>query len=87
MKQDTHTPKEYYSLTDLRNLNLTPLKQKQLSIRFSKLVSSGKLIYGENLHRIGSSWQIHYTAIPLFDYHSLMQLHIRTPPPIIDIYP
>lgn len=66
--------KEYYSLTEMLELNLTPLRQRSLSNRFAKLLSSGQLTYGVNLHRTGSSWQIHHSAVPLFNYHSVMKL-------------
>lgn len=72
--ETTPTAKEYYSLIELIDLNMTPLKKRALSTRFSKLLKNGTLIYGENLHRTGSSWQIHYTLIPMFNYHSLMKL-------------
>jgi hypothetical protein len=67
-------PKDYYSLTELLTQGLVPLKSKQLHVRFKKLVNEEILVYGENLYREGSSWQIHKSAIPLFEYKAIMKL-------------
>lgn len=71
---NTFIQKEYYSLIELRLHKLTPLRQKALSTRFGNLLKSGKLVYGQNLFRAGSSWQIHKSAIPLFQYKAIMKV-------------
>lgn len=75
-----HPSKEFYSLTELLTQNLVPLKTRQLQVRFKKLVSDKILVYGVNLFRDGSSWQIHKSAIPLFEYKAIMKLKNRIYP-------
>lgn len=69
--------KQYYSLSDLLKLDLTPLKKRALQYRFNRLLKEQKLIYGKNLFRTGRKWQIHYSAISLFNYHSLMKNNLK----------
>jgi len=69
-----HPQKEFYSLTELLIHKLVPLKSKQLHVRFKKLVSEEILVYGVNLFKEGSSWQIHHSIIPYFNYASVMKM-------------
>lgn len=80
MQTNRPTEKKYYSLIELYNLNLTPLKKRALSTRFAKLLKNGSLIHGQNLYRAGSSWQIHYTLIPMFNYHCILKLQNKDLP-------
>lgn len=77
--------KDYYSLTEMLKLNLVHLKQKQLSVRFNKLLKSGKLIYGVNLYRDGPSWQLHTSTFHLFSYRYIGILYPFDENDIIDI--
>lgn len=73
-----HPSLEFYSITELLSENLVPLKSRQLHIRFKKLIKDGILVYGVNLFKKGSAWQIHHSIIPYFEYEAILnnsQLH------------
>ena len=68
-----HSSIEFYSLTELLSKNLVPLKSRQLHIRFKKLIKDGILVYGDNLFKKGSAWQIHHSVIPYFEYDAVLK--------------
>ena len=70
-----HPSKEFFSLTELLTQNLVPLKSRQLHFRFKNLIKQGLLVYGINLFKIGSSWQIHYSVIPYFEYQVVLKIN------------
>lgn len=58
--------KEFYTLTEIELLGLSNIKYRQLKKRMKTHLDIGTIVIGENLFRIGWTWQIHHTLLPHF---------------------